>query len=496
MANTQEQLDIELIKRKAISGVVTFTLRTFFVQIFTLFATFFLTILLDPSIFGIFFVVSALINFFVYFSDIGLAAALIQKKETPSREDLVTTFSIQQAIILTLVILGLLFSSRIAAFYKLDYQGLTLLRVLILSLVLSSLKTIPSILLERRLDFTKLVIPQIAENIVFYSTALILAFLKFGVASFTWAVLARGLTGLILIYILSPWIPALGFNKVSAKRLTTFGIPFQLNSVLALLKDDLITIFLGKILPFAQVGYIGWAQKWAYVPLRFFMDNVNKVTFPAYSRLQEHSQNLGKAIEKSLFFVTFFVYPAIFGIVAIAPTVIRLIPNYNKWEPALPLLYLFAINVIFSAVSTTFTNALFAIGRPKIVLNFMIFWTTATWVLTYPLVIRLGYIGVGFASAIVAITSMATIYFIKKEVPLTVSRNIFGPLLMSIVMFIIVRELIGIIGHGLLGLSFVVIVGAIIYFMLSLAIFRRHLTEEAATILRSIFSFKVKNDKN
>src|SRR3989344_6287620 len=120
MSDPDYDLDIELIIKRAISGVVTFTLRTFFLQIFTFFATFILTVLLEPSIFGIFFVVSALLNFLVYFSDIGLAAALIQKKERPTNSDLATTFTIQQVIILTLVALGLVFSSTIATFYKLD----------------------------------------------------------------------------------------------------------------------------------------------------------------------------------------------------------------------------------------------------------------------------------------------------------------------------------------------------------------------------------------
>ena len=488
MTDTDYQLDLELIKKKAISGVVTFTLRTFFIQSFTFFATFILTILLDPSIFGIFFVVSALINFFVYFSDIGLAAALIQKEEQPSRKDLVTTFTIQQVIIFTLIIIGLALSSKIAIFYKLDSQGLMLLRVLIFSLVLSSLKTIPSIILERKLDFTRLVIPQIFENITFYAVAVLLAFKGFGVASFTWAVLARGIIGLILIYFVSPWRPSVGFDKESAKRLTSFGIPFQLNSVLALLKDDLLTIFLGKILPFAQIGYIGWAQKWAYVPLRFFMDNVNKVTFPAYSRLQEHSQNFGKAIEKSLFFVTFFVYPAIFGIIAVAPTIIELIPNYNKWQPALPLLYLFAVNAVFSSVSTTITNALFATGKPKIVLNLMIFWTSATWILTYPLVLKFGYIGVGIASAIVSATSLVTIYFLKKEVNIVLGRSIFGPLLVSLIMFLSVKALLNIFPDSIPGLIFSVFFGVIIYFIVSLSILGRHLVADAIVIISSIAS--------
>ena len=488
MTETDSLLDIELIKKKAIAGVVTFTLRTFFVQAFTFLATFILTILLAPEIFGIFFVVSAIINLFIYFSDVGLAAALIQKKEEPSRDDLVSTFTIQQLIIFSLVVIGLMISAKIAAFYKLDYQGLLLLRVLIFSSVLSSLKTIPSILPERKLNFTLLVIPQIAENIVFYTVAVVSAYLKFGIAAFTWAVLARGIVGLGLIYILSPWRPAIGISLKNAKRLTSFGIPFQANSVLALLKDDLLTAFLGKILPFAQVGYIGWAQKWAFIPLRFFMDNVNKVTFPAYSRLQSHTNELSKAVEKSLFFVTYFVYPSVFGMAAIAPKLLEVIPKYNKWEPALPLLYFFAVNSIFSAVSTTFTNSLFAINRPKIVLKFMVFWTVATWVLTYPLVVKFGYIGVGLASAIVAATSIAIIYFVKKEIPVSVGKNIFGPFAISALMFLLVKITVNVLVKDIFGLILTIIIGAIIYFALSFAVFKRHLTEDAIIIIRSLFS--------
>ncbi len=487
MTYTQEQLDLAIIKRKAVSGVVTFTIRTFFIQAFTFIATFILTVLLEPSIFGVFFVVSALLNFFIYFSDIGLAAALIQKKEEPTKSDLATTFTIQQTIIVTLVILGILFSSKIAHFYNLDPKGLMLLRFLIFSLFLSSLKTIPSIILERRLDFTRLVIPQIAENIIFYTIAVTLAFMKFGIASFSWAVLARGVVGLIIVYSICPWKPSLAFNLKSAKKLTSFGLPFQLNSILALLKDDLLTIFLGKILPFSQIGYIGWSQKWAFLPLRFFMDNVNKVTFPAYSRLQEHKDHLSKAIEKSIFFVTFLTFPSIFGLIAIAPSIMLIIPHYQKWQPAVPLLYMFAINSLFSSVSTTFTNTLFALGKPKMVLKFMIFWTIATWVLTIPLVIKFGFIGVGIASALVASTSVVTIYFAKKSVSVNITKSVIGPLFISIIMFFYIKGLLILLPSGITSLIFSILSGAIIYLAISLLLFKNILKADLMVITKSIF---------
>lgn len=485
-----DSLGIELIVKQAISGVVAFIISGFFIQIFTTVGGFILTVILNVETYGIFILVSALLNILIYFSDIGLAAALVQKKEEPTEKDLTSTFTIQQIIIFSIVIIGMIFSSSIARFYNLDSNGLMLLRVLIFSLVLSSLKTIPSILLERRLSFNRLIIPQIAENVVFYSIAVTMAYLGYGIVSFTWAILARGVVGLYLIYFLSPWMPKIGLNKISAKNLTSFGLPFQLNTTLALLKDDLMTVFLGKILTFTEVGYIGWGQQWAFKPLRFFMDPVNRVIFPAYSRLQEHKEELGRAIEKSLFFVTFFVYPSIFGMAAIAPEIMKLIPKYQKWEPALPLLYLFIVNAIFSTISTTFTNALFATGRPKIVLKFMVFWTSAIWILTYPLIVHFGYVGVGIASALVASTSLATIYFVKKEIPIRVGFNIAVPFLISVIMFFSVRFLLQIMSQNFPSLILAIIAGASIYLISSLALFRKNLINDSLVIINSIVNKK------
>jgi len=298
--------ELEPIKKRSVVGVIALTSRTLILQLINFFSMFLLTIFLAPEVFGVFFVVSAIVNFLNYFSDIGLAAALIQKKEEITEDDLKTTFTIQQILVLFLVFVFLFFSSKIALFYKLNPAGLLLLRVLIFSFFLSSLKTIPSILLERKLEFARLVIPQIAETIAFNLIAVVLAWGGMGVVSFSWAVLARGIVGLILIYIISPWKPGFALEKGSAKRLLSFGIPFQANSFLALLKDDLLTVFLGKILPFNEIGFVGWAQKWANMPLRFIMDNVIKVSFPLYSRLQDNYSVLKAGIEKAIFCRLFF----------------------------------------------------------------------------------------------------------------------------------------------------------------------------------------------
>lgn len=426
--------NINLLKNRAIKGVLVLTSRTFLLQIIALGATFLLTVFLQPAEYGVFFIVSAIVNFLIYFSDIGLAAALIQKKEEISEEDLKTTFTIQQILVFSIIILVFIFSGKIAFFYKLSYQGLWLFRALVISFFLSSLKTIPSIILERGLYFEKLIIPSIVETLLFYIIAVFLAWHGYGISSFTVAVLIRGISGLLIIYLLAPWKPSFGIVKKSAQKLLSFGIPFQLNSLLALIKDDLLTAFLGKILTFTQVGYIGWAQKWAYFPLRFFMDSINRVTFPAYSRIQNQKEILRKAIEKSIYFISFFVFPTLTGLFLTAPYFVNLFPKYQKWQPALFSLTLFSINALFASISTTLINTLNATGKIKITLKLMLFWTVSTWALTLILIKDFGFNGVSLASALVAATSWITIYLTKKVISFSFLPNIKDAFIATLVM--------------------------------------------------------------
>ena len=232
------------LKKKIITGVLVLATRNFLLNIFSFATNLILTILLTPQIFGVFFLVSAIISFLNYFSDIGLAAALVQKKEEPSKEELTTVFTLQEMLVLSIIVIITLFSPLITQFYKLGNDGVFLLYALLFSFFLSSLKTIPSILLERKLEFGTLSIPQVVESFAYYLVTLVLAFLNFGVYSFAWGAIARGITGVIVIYYISPWKISFRFSFAHLKHLLTFGIPFQTNSLLALVKDDLLTLFL------------------------------------------------------------------------------------------------------------------------------------------------------------------------------------------------------------------------------------------------------------
>lgn len=459
-----EEFDVATVARRSIHGIVALISRTFIIQIISQIVGLLLTIFLAPSDYGIFFIVSSVIVFLSYFSDVGLAAALIQKKENITEEELKTTFTIQQILVISVVLIALFSSEFVSSFYNLENEGIYLYQALVVAFFMSSLKTIPSVILERKLQFKKLVIPEIVETFSFNIVVLTLAIKGFGVSSFTFAVLARGILGLVAIYVIAPWRIQIGFSKDAAKRLLSYGIPFQANSLLALIKDNLLIVYLGKVLPFSQVGYIGVAQKLAFAPLRLVMDNIIRIMFPSFARLAHDKNHLKIAVEKSLFVVSILIFPSVTGIVILMPHLINIIPKYQKWEPALLSLTFFAINATLSSITTPLTNALNAIGKIKITLYLMVFWTVSTWVLTPLAILLYGFNGVAAVSAGIATSVILVVFLTKRYIELEVLKQIAKPFAASLVMGIVLYSITSSLAPNIFTLFIVIIFSGVVYF--------------------------------
>ncbi len=97
------EISLETVKERSVRGIVVLTGRTFFLQILGVIAVGFLAAYLGPFEWGVFAILNAVINFLNYFSDVGLAAALIQKKEHPTETDLRTTFFVQETLVLVII---------------------------------------------------------------------------------------------------------------------------------------------------------------------------------------------------------------------------------------------------------------------------------------------------------------------------------------------------------------------------------------------------------
>ena len=428
------ELDLPTIKQKSLKSLVSLFIRTFFIQLLSIVSYFFITLFLSQQQLGVYFIVSALAGFFTFFADIGLSAALIQKHDQPEVEEIQATFTIQQILVLSISLLVFLLSPRIASFYHLSKAGIYLLYALVVAFILSSFKTIPSVLAERHLDFDKLVMVHIGESIIFNLTVVLLAWQGFGLYSYTYAVLLQAIFGVIALNLLIKWPFGYSFSFASLRGLLNFGVPYQFNSLLAQFKDRLMIMFLGKVVGSQGVGILGWAEKWANLPLRYLMDNTMKVAFPAWSRLQHQKEILTKAIEITLFLLSFLIFPTALGLLIIAKPLVLLVPRYQKWLPALVPLYFYVFNVVIASISTPLTNALSATGKIKLVSLFMVYWTVLTWLFTPYLAYKYNFMGVAYAVGLIALLTLPVIYVSAHQLKVNVLRAVLPNLLNSLFM--------------------------------------------------------------
>src|SRR3972149_5369149 len=431
---TLGDIDLDTVKARSVTGVVTLVSRSFVIQIISTIGFFLLTVFLGRPEIGLFIAVNDLVSILGYFSDIGLAASLIQKKARVILTDLRTTFTLQQILVVVLLSLSLSLSQFLFSYYHVSGSGTWLFYSLLTAFFLASLKTIPSVVLERQLQFRTLAAVEVAETIIFYLVAVVLAWQGRGVTSYAWAVILRGLIGTSLIYYLAPWKIGLAISGDSLRTLLSFGLPYQLNTLMAVVKDRFLNIFLWKIIGADGEGIIGWAQNWSQKPLRFIMDNVTKVTFPAYSRLQHDPQELKKAIEKTLFFISLITFPIVALLATLAPLAVKIIPRYSKWETALIPLALYCFNSALAAISTPLTSTLNAIGKVKINTYLMIMWTALAWLLTPDLALKFGYLGVAYATAIIALSSVVPVIIVKRYVDFSLKDSFLKPAVATVIM--------------------------------------------------------------
>ncbi|MFA5749864.1 MAG: oligosaccharide flippase family protein, partial [Candidatus Shapirobacteria bacterium] len=141
-----EQIDFQEIKHKTTTSVLFLSFRNIGIQAISVIGFFILTILLGTGEVGLFAIVAESVGILGYFSDIGLAAALIQKKEEIKKRDLQTTFVVQQIlVILCLIVIGFVFN-KISISKSYGSKEFWIFISLCFSFFAASLKTIPSVL--------------------------------------------------------------------------------------------------------------------------------------------------------------------------------------------------------------------------------------------------------------------------------------------------------------------------------------------------------------
>ncbi len=481
----EEVLSIRAIKKRSIMGVATYALRTIVLQLINFVAVAVFSIYLKPDEFGTYGLVIAISGFFTIISDIGLGASIIQRKEEPTNLQLRTVFTVQQVLgwIVCVLIIAVGYAMYILG--KINLTGFYLSAAWGLTFPIVSFKTISSLLLERRLEFSKLTVPVIFETLSFNLVAIFLMWKGYGVTSFAVATIVRSLIGVAVMWYIKPWEMGLAFSRKAFDDLMHVGLKFQLNDMLAKTKDELFSIIVRFMVTGDGYGYMQWAQKIANLPRNFTVDSVLAVTFSTYARMQHDPNMRRRAIEKTIFFVTLVAFPVAAGLSSMSYPLLHVVTKLNKWEPAVASITFFSIAIALSTISTPLVSMLNAIGKINISLHLMVMWTILQWIVT-PLCIHFyGFTGVALAQALIGLTVFFVVFITKKFVSFSLLDQIWRQFVAMVIMVLVLYVFRSIWAQSLWYVIVGVVTGGIVYLGFMMLFGYKKVTLEMRSLLEA-----------
>jgi teichuronic acid exporter len=393
----EPKIDAGQLQRKARLGIVTLVVRTAALQLAILAGKVYLARVLGPADFGAFWVVQHVLSFFILFGDAGLGAALVQKKEQPTQRELSTVWWCQLAFAVVLIVLAWTSAPFVLRFWPdLPHGSEWLMRALSLEMLLTVLRVIPAILMERDLQYGRLSAIDVLGTVIFYLVASILA-RRLGMYALVIAILVSGCFGTAAGLWMRPWFPSFSFDRTAVRRLLGFGLKYQAKNFVGFLNAAIVPIYGGSRLGRYGFGLVSWSQTIANFPLQLG-EIISRVNFPLFSRLQTQPQVVAKLLARAVLVCALTTYLFIGLYIGLGPRFVEVIWGPD-WVPAVPTLYVFSAVLTIGFLVPVVASALDALGRPGVMMRLGIFWTALNWVIVIgamqyrrtPLVFALAY---------------------------------------------------------------------------------------------------------
>ncbi len=299
-------------------------------------------------------------------SEMGLGRALIQKRDA------------REAHLAAAFWMGLFISCSLAALLYLTarfWGGLffdgpqvsAVLPTMASVLVFTGIGTVPRARMERTFRFGQLAILDVCAAFSSGITMASLSLSGFEVWSLVWAFVVRH-----AVLGLGPWFfcpinPVRSISVADARVLLGFGGKWTGSRMVGYVQQNLDYLLIGRFLGIEALGYYGLAYRLIAFPQTRVVQAVAKVTFPAFSALQDDVARLGRAYLSTVKYVAVLVFPVMAGFFLLAhPGVVLLFEP--KMAPAAVVLQLLSPAGALRAIASPAGLVFSAVGRTGLAL--------------------------------------------------------------------------------------------------------------------------------
>jgi len=263
--------------------------------------------LLSPDDFGKFAMVFIAINFLKIFSDLGLSAAIIQRKNIDNLY-ISTAFWFQLMTALIISLSLIFFGDFFNAFYGeeiLDQISFWLG----IDFFIGTLSIIPYALLTKNLNFKALFKINLTALSISSVVGISMAINDMGIFSLVTKMLIWTTVNSIGAFWLVKWRPIFKFSSQSLSVLLKYGLPATGNYLLSFLVRNSDDFFIGRVIGASALGLYNRAYMLMLLPIGNITSVLSNVLFPSWSKMQDDPAEIKRVYIKISGIISFISFP-------------------------------------------------------------------------------------------------------------------------------------------------------------------------------------------
>ena len=365
-------LDSTNLGRRVVSGASFTFLGIALRTLITLGSVSILARLLSPADFGYIAMATVVTEFAALFSGFGFANILIQRPvATRLQFDTVFWASATLGVVTAFCVFMLSF---VAGWFFADPMTGSLLRVLCWTFLLGGLTTVHEAILARLMRFSTDFWIQITALAVRATTAIVLAYLGFGVWSLVGGALASSLATVVLNFVAVPYLPRMKCNLSYLASTWMISGSYLGRGLLYYVDMNIDLLLIGRHLGATPLGYYQNARSLTDEVRGRIAMPLQRVLFPAFSALLPHNERFQQSVIRSGRVLAAIVIPVGVGASAIASELVPVLYG-AKWLAMVPLITMLGISTALKA-STAIASPIFsATNRVDLALKYNVFGT-------------------------------------------------------------------------------------------------------------------------
>ncbi|WP_020568292.1 lipopolysaccharide biosynthesis protein [Neolewinella persica] len=354
------------VKGKISSGIAWNSIQVIVNKSFSFVVKLILAKLLFPELFGVVGMAAVFIALIKSLNELGMSAALIQRKEGVLRdahfETAFWTGIGWSGLMFLIVSYGM---GPFASWFYGEPVLAEIMPILGLSVLLSPIIMIHKAKLTRDMNFKRLAMINNSANIFAGILSIALALLGFGLWSLVFNSIAAAVFSIPFFFLATKWVPRLCWDREAFKDIFGFGVFATGTSLVGVLLTNFDYLLVGKFVSATALGTYTMAFILTDTVRSQVMNVVNSVMYPVYSKAQDDLPLLRKYYLNVVKLNSLVIFPLMAVLLVFADPLIPSIFG-DKWLPSVLPARILSVSVMVHMLANSNTILIRGIGKPDL----------------------------------------------------------------------------------------------------------------------------------